>query len=224
MKLGPYELDQIYTGDARELARAIPDESIDLIFTDPPYDKDALPLFRFLSELGARVLKSDGFLLTYCGGYWKNIVMRLLDTSMDYFFDYAEINNGNSTILWPRRTIVRHKSILAYVKQGSKALPRTNVLGVWQSDGSDKRYHKWGQSENTSRYFIDCFSARGAIVLDPFIGGGTTRVICERLNRHYLAFEIDSDTAERARRRVQNTQPPLFVPQPEQIDMFGAER
>jgi DNA modification methylase len=46
MTLGPYKLgfnsDEnvgIYTGDARELSRAIPDESVDLIFTDPVYDR-----------------------------------------------------------------------------------------------------------------------------------------------------------------------------------------
>ena len=45
--LGPYLLgpnntpeNGIYTGDAWELARAIPDESVDLIFTDPVYDQD----------------------------------------------------------------------------------------------------------------------------------------------------------------------------------------
>ena len=37
--IGPYELDRIITGDARELAKAIPDESVDLIFTDPVYDR-----------------------------------------------------------------------------------------------------------------------------------------------------------------------------------------
>ena len=38
MKLGPYDLNSIITGDARELSKAIPDASVDLIFTDPPYN------------------------------------------------------------------------------------------------------------------------------------------------------------------------------------------
>jgi hypothetical protein len=33
----------------------------------------------------------------------------------------------------------------------------------------------------------------------------------------YLAFEIDPSTAEMARERVRNTQPPLFVPEAEQL-------
>ncbi len=38
MSLDRY-LDRLTVGDSRELARVIPDESIDLIFTDPPYLK-----------------------------------------------------------------------------------------------------------------------------------------------------------------------------------------
>jgi len=39
------------------------------------------------------------------------------------------------------------------------------------------------------------------------------------LNRQYLAFEINPDTAERARERVRNTQPPLFVMQAKQAKL-----
>ena len=39
------------------------------------------------------------------------------------------------------------------------------------------------------------------------------------LGRHYVAFEIDPNVAERARERVANTQMPLFVPEPEQMEM-----
>jgi predicted methyltransferase len=37
-RLGPYELDSIVTGDARELARVLPDESVDMVLTDPALD------------------------------------------------------------------------------------------------------------------------------------------------------------------------------------------
>ena len=61
--IGPYELDRIITGDARELAKAIPDESVDLIFTDPPYPREFLPLYGWLAETAARVpdMVIDGY-------------------------------------------------------------------------------------------------------------------------------------------------------------------
>jgi len=56
-------------------------------------------------------------------------------------------------------------------------------------------------------------------VLDPMVGGGTVPAVCKMLNRRYLAFEIDPDTAELARQRVAQTQPPLPLVIPEQQTM-----
>lgn len=63
-KLGPYDLNTIVTGDARELAEAIPDNSVDLIFTDPVYDK--IDDYRWLAETASRVLKPDRACLVWC--------------------------------------------------------------------------------------------------------------------------------------------------------------
>jgi len=57
------------------------------------------------------------------------------------------------------------------------------------------------------------------IVLDLFCGSGSLLEWCKKYRRNYIAFEIDPDTAELARERVRNTQPPLFVLEPEQIEM-----
>lgn len=62
-KLGDFELNQIYTGDARELAKAIPDESVDLIFTDPVYDR--IDDYQWLAETAARLLKPNSACLVW---------------------------------------------------------------------------------------------------------------------------------------------------------------
>lgn len=213
--LGPYPLDSIITGDARELAQAIPDESVDLIFTDPPYHKRYLPFYGWLGQEARRVLKPDGFLLTYCGNAYKNQCIRQLDDSeMLFFWDYQTIDYP-ACMVWDRWTTAQTKSILAYRKtDGSK--PRTTVLGLWRGTGQDKLYHAWGQDESTARYFVDCFTTLGQVVFDPFVGGGSTAAACYVIGRHWLGFEIDPDTAERARERVAMTQPPLVFPEPKQ--------
>ena len=45
------ELNKIYCGDARELLRQIPDESVDLVFTDPPYPKAFSNCFNILARM-----------------------------------------------------------------------------------------------------------------------------------------------------------------------------
>lgn len=218
-RLGPYELDSIVTGDARELAKAIPDESVDLIFTDPPYHLKYLPLFGWLGQLAQRVLRPSGFLLTYCGNAYKNQVFQHLDRSeLLFFWDYQTIDYP-ACMVWDRWTTAQTKSVLAYRKTANSK-PRTTVLGLWRGTGQDKLYHAWGQDESTARYYVDCFTALGDVVIDPFIGGGTTAAACYVIGRHYLAFEIDPDTAERARQRVAMTQPPLVFPEPEQLELM----
>lgn len=195
-------IDLIY-GDCRELAQQnIKPNSVDLIFTDPPYLKEYLYLYEWLAKEAARALKPEGFLITYVGTYWKDTVMGILRKDLEYYFDFILVNGGNSPIMWQRKVISRHKSLIAYRMYNSQAHPRTNVLSLWVGGGEDKRYHSWGQDENSARYFIDCFTKENDLVVDYCLGGGTTAEVCKRLNRNFIGFEIDKKTYDTARVRV----------------------
>lgn len=199
----------ILTGDARTLIRDIPDESVDMIFTDPPYSKEYLPLYEWLAIAAERVLKPTGFVLVYAGGYHKAQIMGYLDRCLDYFWDYIELHSHQTSVIYPRRTLARYKSILAYRRKGHNALPVIgNVLGAFEMiSGNEKRYHPWGQSEKTARYLIECFTRPGDLVLDPFVGGGTTPFVCSRIGRRFVGFEIDPEAAEVARSRIAGWRP-----------------
>jgi len=190
-------------GDARVLApELIPDNSVDLIFTDPPYHKKFHYLYEWLAGEAARALKPDGFLITYAGPYWKHKVMMTLGEHLDYYYDFIMMHRGNTSILWPRRIITGYKSLLCYTPKSSKALPTTNVLGKYDGTGGDKRFHRWGQEANTARYYISCFSNEGDLVVDYFLGAGTFAEVCKALNRDFIGFEIDEETFNIARARV----------------------
>jgi site-specific DNA-methyltransferase (adenine-specific)/modification methylase len=53
-------------------------------------------------------------------------------------------------------------------------------------------------------FFISSFSNEGDIVLDPFMGSGTTAVACKRLNRKFIGFDIQKEYVEYAMNRVKN--------------------
>lgn len=200
---------EVYQGDARELIARIPDQSVDLILTDPPYLKEYLPLYSWLGEQAARVLKPEGFLLTYAGGYHKGEVMERLGKHLEYFYDFVLMSRGEASVLQAKRVVARCKFILAYRKKGSKALPKQgNVLGVIEEFGKDKRYHRWGQSEQAVCYLLDCFSESGDLVLDPFVGGGTVPYVCQRMERRCIGFEIDPEAFEIACKRLAGWKPP----------------
>jgi DNA modification methylase len=217
--LGPYELNRVHIGDCRSLGEQIPDGSIDLIFTDPPYLKEYLYLYEWLAKWSARVLKPSGFLLVYTGGYWKDEIMSYMRQELEYFWDYSLFATNEAPMIWPRLTIARVKSLLCYRLKGSKALPRTTVLGSYFGGGKAKHYHDWQQDEETARYYIDCFTQVGDLVVDPFIGGGTTTAVCKVMGRQIVGFEIDPEAANVATKRMEATRQLVYqlpqVPVPE---------
>lgn len=206
-KLGNFELNQIYTGDARELARGIPDESVDLIFTDPPYPKEYLPLYGWLAEEAHRILKPGGSLFALFGHYYALDVLDLVRPHLNYqwLMCMYQPTSNNSYRCFPRHVDVYWKPIMWF----TKGIYR----GPFLADGinttvPDKRYHHWGQGVRWVSSFVERMP-KDLVILDPFTGGGTVPAVCKMLHRNYLAFEISPTTAELARQRVANTQPPL---------------
>ena len=51
---------------------------------------------------------------------------------------------------------------------------------------------------------IKASSNEGDVVLDPFMGVGTTAVVCKKLNRNFIGFEINPDYIELAKKRLNN--------------------
>jgi len=229
LKLGPYllgpneENQGVYLGDARELAKMIPNESVDLIFTDPPYSKKHLSLYGWLARESARILKPSGFCLAMCGGLYLNQVFALMDEHLAFFWKYEVYLSGWAAgCIWPDgntsvNIVTRTKPILAYRK--GKALPRTSTLGLFSGTGNDKRYHAWGQDEASARYYIDCFTTVGQVVFDPFSGGGTTPAMSRVLHRHWLAFDRDPEAIEKTLTHIKGCQPMLFPPKVEQMEL-----
>ena len=219
-KIGPYELDSIVTGDCRELAQALPDESVDLIFTDPVYWQ--IEDYAWLAELGARVLKPGGNLLAYAG----HVQQVECAAEMLRFLNPRPMLTTWMSPPYPRlfgfKMHVNYSFVLWFSK--GKGVPERWVVSeLGQAYQSKNTGHAWGKNFSAVAYYVEKFTNAGAFVLDPFAGGGTIPAACRLLCRNYLAFEIDPNTAERARDCVHNTQPPLFVPEPEQAAMFAQE-
>lgn len=209
-------LDAITMGDALELSRDIPDESIDLVFCDPPYLKCHIEagVYSWLAETAARVLKPGGFCIAYCGTYWLYKAMLQMGQHLAYFWEYRILfREGYAAGLhWGRRTKPGCTPLLAFQKppHAGIALPQRTVLDVYKGAGADKSFHRWGQDAYSAQYYLECFSRPGDLVFDPFCGGGTVPYVCKQLARHFIAFEIDPVTADVARKRLQTVQSVLF--------------
>lgn len=91
-----------------------------------------------------------------------------------------------------------------------KAFP-TNVLHL-PTECSNKN-HSATFPEDLPAWFIELFTQPGDIVLDPFMGSGTTAVAAARLNRNYIGIELNSEFKQFALQRLKHVQP-LNVPLP----------
>lgn len=212
--------DQIVTGDARVLAERLPEASVDLVFTDPPYPKQYDGAFCALGSFAGRVLKEGGRLLTLCGHYQIPLVLRELEQSgLVYDWIIAQAAPGKTAAMFQKRVWASWKPCLVF-RKGTITSRYNFALDIFTETTvafeQAKTFHKWGQGAPFFAYYIGRWSLPCDVVLDPFVGGGTVPAVCKMLGRHWIGFEIDADTAERARERVADTQLPLFTPEPRQ--------
>lgn len=218
MKIGPYELNQIVTGDARELAEAIPDNSVDLIFTDPVYDR--IEDYEWLAKTAARVLKDDRGCLTFGGIGWLQQETEALARHLSYRWmmpTYQPTISRRADCffgLWyPLILTEKGRVKFNFTPQDLRVSRR------FQSLPANHSFH-WTKDPDVIGYYLQAFTHPDSIVFDPFTGGGTVPAVCKMLGRNCLAFEIDPVTADKARERVRLTQPPLILPEPIQSTLF----
>lgn len=198
----------------------VPDNSIDLIFTDPPYSLDYLNCYGWLAKESKRVLKPNGFVLVLCGGLGLNKIFQYFDEAgLEYYWKYENGMTDESGVVWKfssdgktsKPIFIRSKPILVYSK--GKSLSYKGTSSFYNGEGKNKTYHDWAADAGTTSHFIDCFSKEGDLVLDPFMGGGTTKIVCEILNRKCITFDIDTNAIETTKNRVRGITPEMKIPQ-----------
>jgi hypothetical protein len=194
-------VDGLYLGDFRKIGDKIPDASVDLIFTDPPYDRKAIELYDGLGEFAARVLRPGGSLIAYVGQIQLPDAVADLSKHLRYWWTCSCYHSGPSLLRMNEYGIVNGwKPMLWFVKEtrGDK----TTFVNDVATGSREKSHHEWQQSEAEARYFIELLTEQDGFVVDPFCGGGTTPVACVGLGRKWAAFEIDEANLARASERI----------------------
>lgn len=90
----------------------------------------------------------------------------------------------------------------------------TNVLHL--ATESSNKNHSAVFPVALPRWFIKLFTEPGDVVLDPFIGSGSTAVAAVELARHYVGIDTNSEYVELSNRRIDETQVkiPLLAERP----------
>lgn len=78
------------------------------------------------------------------------------------------------------------------------------VHGIWNIRSVQKNdFHEAMFPEELVRRCIKMYSFPNDVVLDPFMGSGTTAVVAKKLNRYYLGYELESDYVAYAEKRLE---------------------
>jgi hypothetical protein len=191
---------RLLCGDLDEVHVDIPDASVDVIITDPPYPREYLYTFELLARVAQRILKPGGSLLTFVPHIYLPEILQTMGGYLRYHWVLAYVQPGASARVHGRNTLVGWKPIAWFTKGEIGA--HHYVYDVVYSEKRDKSHHVWGQSQGGIATLVERFSNVGETVCDPYMGGGTTAVAAVKLGRRFIGIDRDADAIEHTRRRL----------------------
>lgn len=220
---------QLYQGDCLERMKEIPDGSVDLVLTDPPYnisrdnnfstmgragidfgewDKGA-DLFSYIKEV-SRVLTKDGSFVVF--NDWKNLgdIARYAET-LD--FDTKDMIRLEKSNPMPRnrdrRYITDYECAIWFTKRKAKWTFNRQDLSYQRPKfvcSVDKGLHPTQKSLKLMQELILIHSNEGDVVLDCFMGSGTTGAAAKNLNRDFIGIEKDEGYFKIAQERIEKAE------------------
>jgi 16S rRNA G966 N2-methylase RsmD len=195
---GVYEGLDIRRGDFREVLADLPDHSVDIILTDPPYPQEYLPLWDDLGAFAARVLKPTGVLLAYSGQLHLPQVIAMLTKHLRWWWMCAIRHTGASgyIVAGGRRIINQWKPLLVFTPYGAPPL-NVHFCDLIEGGGRQKELHNWEQSTEEAVRILQTFGSPGALVVDPFAGSGSFGRAALQAGMRFIGAEILTTEGEK---------------------------
>ena len=239
------DLVTIYHGDCREIIPAL--SRVDAVVTDPPFfmpaahfqsrvkwqrswgDVSVLGTFwAAIVDLAVPQLKETGHFVTFCNGDSYPVfypeMYRRFDTLTCLVWDKGHVGLGR---IW------RHQHELAIAARWAESF--VDIGGKLHSDvirvpatPSAGRDHPVEKPAALLRAIIEPITPGSGVVLDPFMGGGSTLVAARDLGRRVIGIEIEERYCEAAVRRLSQvvlgeiapTSEAVRPPEPVQPELF----
>jgi len=233
-------LDKIIHGDCLEVMKDIPDGSIDLIITSPPYfnareyshfetyDGYIEFVISFLSRCFDSLKGNGRICINIPDGYNRNPWIPI-------YADYIKIIQKigyqlRGSIIWNKGTsagrsswgswrsssnpclIDEHEMIIIAHKNDPKVIGRkinrdefmSCTHSVWNIKPETKSKHPASYPLEIPLRLIKFYASQNAMVLDPFVGSGTTAIAAKNLGFDYIGIEKERKYVDIARERITN--------------------
>ncbi len=176
---------------------SIRDNSVDLILTEPPYNKEWLPFHEPLGKLAYRVLKEGGSFVMSVGHHSLPGVLDYIKKSgLNYWWEIAVKHNGPSRTVQHQQVLIMWNPLLWFVK-GDRLMVLDCVPDLIESRPPNEESTLGGE------HVISKLTAQDDVVLDPLMGVGTTGITALRLKRRFIGIEKDQQTFALAKARIE---------------------
>lgn len=223
------ELNKIYNEDCLIGMKRIPDETVDLIVTDPPYlvsyktgrrknkehrfnkvilnDNNEELIKEYITEC-YRILKQNSAMYMFCSA-----------SKVDFFKNELEKQfNIKNMIVWQKNNHTagdlknafgRKYELIFLVNKGQKNFNGERLTDVWKFDRVPHE-HLIHQNQKPLPLIEQCIekhSYENDLIFDGFMGSGTTAIAAMNTNRKFLGCELDKGYFDVAQKRIASTIP-----------------
>ena len=177
-------------GDCLEVLPTLETGSVDAVITDPPYlEGNFSHLLPDFERVGRRVVLTPGKLEAF------NWIARKAPF-WEYCWRMSSKSLGGSACLH-----IGFEPVLAYQRPlrplGNDVLTYTQKIF-----SATNGIHKWPKPIELFAKLVSHWTNPGDLVLDPFMGSGTTGVACAQLGRRFIGIEIDPGYFAIAQKRI----------------------
>jgi site-specific DNA-methyltransferase (adenine-specific)/modification methylase len=183
------------------------DKSVDFVFTSPPYNRKRNDKYKYFNDTETNYFS-----------FLDSVISESLRISKEYVFLNIMKNYYNSeaiyklfgkwseqiaeVFVWEKLNPLpasgfsitnSFEYIIAFGKKGLKSNKTYTKNHLSTSTTKMPSCHKAVMNEKVAFFFIENFTKEGHIIYDPFMGTGTTAVVCEKLNRKWIGSEISKE-------------------------------
>ena len=214
-------INKVICSDCLEVMKDIPDKSIDMILTDPPYGMNYQSSWRTATKQFAKITNDTN--IDWFPEFIKECYRILKDNSHIYIFcnDYniskfrdlqeqAGFKNKR-TLVWVKNNhtsgdllgdYANKTEFINYAQKGRRLLNGGRDTNVLNFSRVSKLEHPTQKPVDLNEYLIKKSTNENDIILDPFAGSGTTGVACKNLNRKYILIEKEPEYIDIINKRL----------------------
>ncbi len=215
-------LNQIIQGDCLEVMKQLPDESIDLIVTDPPYLcnveggagmaktwESRTKFFTMIDDFTEhakemyRVLKPNSHCIVFTNAKSLQSSINQFNGQLK-FIDLLTLVKNNAYPIGGY--YLRNTEFALLLTKGFRRVNDESQKNVFYGEPVKNDLHPTIKPLSVIERMIDQSSNKGQIVLDPFLGSGTTAVAALNTGRFFIGIEKEPKYVEIARQRVEQAQ------------------